>query len=235
MPVLKDWDLRLDADAVLRGQGADPAVLRSRNMRLVDIAEKALTDGLPHVKPQILYETYKLESVSHNQIILEGGKILKGGFLVQQFAQVQEVIALVCSIGSELETQAAQLMETQMVRGLAMYGVGSAAVEALANAACSFLELEAAKRGLQTTIPLSPGMIGWSVDQGQPQIFSMLDARSIGVKLTDSYLMLPLKSLSMLIGLGANLDQQGVVCDFCASRQVCKYKSHSPNAEPGAR
>jgi pseudouridine-5'-phosphate glycosidase len=30
MPILKDWDLIIDADQVIRGQGADPAVIRSR-------------------------------------------------------------------------------------------------------------------------------------------------------------------------------------------------------------
>jgi hypothetical protein len=34
MPVLEGWDLILDADAVLRGQGADPAVIRIHKPRL---------------------------------------------------------------------------------------------------------------------------------------------------------------------------------------------------------
>lgn len=226
MPVLVDWNLRLDADAVLRGQGADPAVLRARNMRLVDIADKALAEGMTFVRPKVQYETFPVEAVSHAQIKLAGGLVLKGSLLVQHLAQAQEVIALVCTIGEELERYASQVMEKQAVHGLALYGVGSAAVEALANAACSFLEQEVAKRGMQATIPLSPGMIGWPVEQGQPQIFSMVDGSRIGVELSDSYLMKPLKSLSMLIGVGTNLEKGGVVCDYCESRQVCKYKNH---------
>jgi len=58
MPLLTEWDLRLDADAVLRGQGADPAIIRTRNMRLVNIAAQALEEGIPMVRPQVLFASY---------------------------------------------------------------------------------------------------------------------------------------------------------------------------------
>lgn len=224
MPVLTDWDLRLDVDAVLRGQGADPDILRSRNPRLVKFAEQALEEGLPLLKPQVLFETFKIESVTHALIKLSGGKRLRGNGLSQHLIQASELSAIVCTIGDELEQHASSVMETQVVRGLALYGVGSAAVEALANAACRQFELEAESQGMQSTIPLSPGMVGWPVDKGQPQIFSLLDAGQIGVQLSEKMFMTPLKSLSMLMGFGVNLVQQGVVCDYCELRDVCKYR-----------
>lgn len=224
MPIRTDWDLCLDVDAVLRGQGADPAVIRSRNLRLVQFAEQALEEGLPLLKPQVLFETFKIESVSHSLIKLAGGKRLRGEGLSQHLMQASELTAIICTIGNELEQYTAQLMENQIVRGLALYGVGSAAVEALANAACRHLELEAGCRGMKATIPLSPGMIGWSVEQGQPQIFSLVDGAQIGVQLSDKMFMLPLKSISMVMGFGKDLEQHGVVCDYCDIREVCKYR-----------
>lgn len=224
MPILTEWDLRLDADAVLRGQGADPVILRSRNPRLINIAEQALEEGLSLVKTQVLFETYQIESVSHLMVKLAGGKRLKADGLSQHLVQASELTVIVCTIGEELERYAAKVMEAEIVRGLALYGVGSAAVEALANAACRRLELESEQRGMQSTIPLSPGMIGWPVDQGQPQIFSLLDPEKIGVQLSDGMFMRPLKSLSMVMGFGTNLEQQGVICDYCNARDVCKYR-----------
>ncbi len=230
MPVLTDWDLRLDVDAVLRGQGADPVILRSRNPRLVKFAEQALEEGLPLLKPQVLFETFKIEAVTHAMIKLSGGKRLRGSGLGQHLIQASELTAIVCTIGDELERYASRVMETQVVRGLALYGVGSAAVEALANAACRQFELEAESRGMQSTIPLSPGMVGWPVDEGQPQIFSLLDAGKISVQLSEKMFMMPLKSLSMLMGFGENLVQQGVVCDYCELRDVCKYRVKSEDS-----
>ena len=226
MPVLEHWDLRLDADAVLRGQGADPAILRARRPRLVEVAAQALAEGLDLIRPKVAFERFEVESVRHARVRLKGGGELKGELLAQHMAPAQQIVALVCTIGSELEEHATRVMKTEIVRGLAFYGVGSAAVEALANAACQHFEDEAAGQGWQTTIPLNPGMIGWPVEEGQPQIFSLLDSSQIGVHLSQQAIMLPLKSLSMIIGLGPDLDRQGTTCDYCAMRQVCKYQTH---------
>ena len=43
---MKEWtiaDLNITVDAVLRGQGADPDIIRIRSPRLIRIAEEALT------------------------------------------------------------------------------------------------------------------------------------------------------------------------------------------------
>jgi hypothetical protein len=225
MPVLDEWDLRLNVEAVLRGQGADPEVLRSRRPRLFEIAAQALDEGLPLIHARVLYERFPVEAILHARVRFVGGGELKGEALAQHLASVQEVLAVVCTIGSELEAHANRVMEKEIVHGLALYGMGSAAVEALANAACQHFELEAVERGWQTTIPLSPGMIGWSVEEGQPQIFSLLDGEQVGVRLSEAAIMLPMKSLSLVLGQGGGLNRQGITCDYCAMREVCKYQS----------
>jgi hypothetical protein len=231
MPVLSDcWDLNVDADAVLRGQGADPQVIRARKPRLYEIAAQAAAEGLPLVRPQVVFERYRVDSIRHARVNLAGGSSLKGDLIARHLAAAEEILAVVCTIGPELEELANQVMETEMVHGIALYGVGSAAVEGLANAACRQFELEAAQRGWKTSIPLSPGMVGWSVEEGQEQIFALLDSRQIGVQITEAKIMLPMKSLSMALGLGPELNREGSTCDYCAMREVCKYQDHYAKA-----
>jgi hypothetical protein len=117
-------------------------------------------------------------------------------------------------------------MDDDIVLGLAIDGVGSAAVESLANAVCKEIELEAADKGFQTTIPLSPGMIGWDVEVGQPLIFELMDPAQIGVELTPYHLMVPRKSLSMLIGVGPGINSSERICDYCTMRETCRYQDH---------
>ncbi|MEJ2757795.1 MAG: hypothetical protein P8046_04855, partial [Anaerolineales bacterium] len=112
------------------------------------------------------------------------------------------------------------------VFGIALDGVGSAAAEQIANAVCADFVAQAARDGLQASIPLSPGMVNWEVDIGQPEIFQILDASEIGVSLTTSGLMLPRKSLSMLIGFGQEMSIQGNTCDYCAMKETCNYSEH---------
>jgi hypothetical protein len=230
MQVLESWDLILDADAVLRGQGADPNVIRRRSPRLYEIATQALEEGFPLVRPKVLYERFTVDSIRHDQVRLNGGGILKSMSLAQHLGMAEEIIIAVCTIGPLLEELADKVMVKEIVRGLALYGAGSASVEALANAVCQQFETEADRRGWQSTIPLSPGMIGWGVEEGQPQIFRILDCSLINVTLTNSCFMLPIKSLSMVMGLGPGSSRPGSTCDICTMREVCKYQPHDvPN------
>ena len=226
MVVLRDWNLDVDVDAVLRGQGADPAAIRRRSRQLVVMAERALEEGLPLLQPQVLVEHFRVDSLQHDRLRLTGGGSLRGDLLARQLAPASELVAVVCTVGGELEEHTAKVMQSEVVRGLALYGVGSAAVECLANTACQGIEQDAAGRGLQTTIPLSPGMIGWSVEEGQRQLFDLLDASAIGVELTEGDIMLPLKSLSMVIGLGSDLGVKGRTCDYCTMRESCRFQDH---------
>lgn len=226
MPVLREVEVTIDADAVLRGQGADPAAIRSRRPQLVEIAERALEKGQPLLKPTVLYRTLTVESVRHERLSLGGGGVLKGQLIAQHLAQATQVVAMLCTIGADLEEYVSVTMATNMSHAIALDGVGSAAVEALSNWACKQVENWAADQGMQTTIPLSPGMIGWTVAEGQPQVFSLLDGEDIGITLTDHALMLPRKSLSMVLGVGSDLNTGGKVCDICAMQETCRYQHH---------
>ena len=223
---IASWEILLDEDAVLRGQGTDPAIIRQRSPRLVQMATRALEEGRSLLRPQVTFSQHEVKTVRHEQITLTDGGVLSGSFIAQHLGPAQRITVLVCTIGSELDDLVSRVSSEEMVYALALDGVGSAAVEALANEACRLLEVEAAQDAFQTSIPLSPGMIGWSVDQGQPQIFSLLDGEETGVTLNDYYIMTPRKSLSMVLGFGPDMGYQGKVCDFCAMRDTCRYQDH---------
>ena len=53
---MKKWqveDLNITVDSVLRGQGADPDIIRTRSPRLIDIAEGALAEALDLLDPEV--------------------------------------------------------------------------------------------------------------------------------------------------------------------------------------
>lgn len=221
-----EWTLVLDADQVLRGQGADPAIIRRRSPRLVTEAEEALSKGRELIRPRVYQKRLKVESFTHQKIRLQGGATLSGPLLADHLAAASEVVAVICSIGSELEAYASEFSTEDIVRALALDGVGSAGVEALANAVCAEVERQAVLEGLLTTIPLSPGMEGWPVEYGQPQIFGLWDGEDLDVQLTPSLMMSPRKSLSMILGLGEAVRHGGSTCDYCSLRASCRYQDH---------
>jgi hypothetical protein len=234
MPVLKDFKFSqtLNADHILRAQGADPQSIRIRRPAIVEIAEWALKEGIALLEPNVVYRQLRVKKLRHERLELEGEEggetrySLSGSLIAQHLGPAEQVVILVCTIGSMLESIASDVMATNPLQGWALDGLGSAAVEALALEATNYFEENSASQGLQTSTPLSPGMIGWPVDQGQGQIFSILDTRPIGVFLTSDSLMIPRKSLSMVLGFGVQIDQAGRTCDFCNLKETCRYQNH---------
>ncbi len=226
MTVLRDWELSLDADQVLRGQGADPAVIRERRPSLVRYAEQALDEGLPLLHPAVIWSKLAVEGLRHERLSLEGRARLSGSLIAEHMAAAEQAVILLCTIGAELENRVAVVMQDDPVMALALDGLGSAAVEALGAAACRRFEDQAAGEGLQASIPLSPGMIGWPVAEGQAEIFALIDPAEAGVSLTGTGMMMPRKSLTMVLGLGARVRTAGSACNYCSLNATCRYQDH---------
>jgi hypothetical protein len=235
MPVLRDWDLHLDVDRVLRGQGADPGAIRARSQALVELAERALEEGEELLAPAVLYQSFSVGSLSHERLELEGGARLHGPLIAQHLAGAQEIVLMLCTIGAALETRASELMAEDLAYGLALDGLGSAAAEALANESCHFFEQQWLASGMEVSIPLSPGMVGWPVDTGQKEIFALLETELVGVSLTDSSVMIPRKSITLALGMGPTLRSGGTTCDFCSMRTTCRYQDHYAQARSGTQ
>lgn len=224
MPVLRDWNLALDADKVLWGQGADPALIRARRPKLAVVAEEAIAAGRHLLAPAVLYRRIPVAELRHERLLLAGGGLLLGPLIAGHLAAASEVIVAVCTVGDGLSQPISERFQTNPVQALALEGLAAAAAEALAEAACRRFEEIALAEELKASIPLNPGMIGWPLEEGQAQIFGLLDASEIGVKLGPGSIMQPLKSLSLVIGLGRELDAAGQSCDFCSMRETCRYK-----------
>jgi hypothetical protein len=224
MSILNDWELMLDVDAVLRGQGGDPKVIRNRNDRVLRLAERALEEGTKYLDPVVVFRWLAIESLRHERITLAGGASLTGPLIVKHLTTAKDVVAALCTIGNRLEEKTSEVMAEDPAYGLALDGLGSAAVESLANAACHHFETQAADKGYRATIPLNPGMEGWSVEVGQEEIFNLLGDEHAGVKLTSSSMMIPRKSLTMVLGFGPEVRDKGHPCDYCSMRETCRYR-----------
>jgi len=91
--------------------------------------------------------------------------------------------------------------------------------------------LEAAAKGFQNTTPLSPGMIGWRVEEGQPLIFDLMDKAQIGVELTPYNLMIPWKPPAMIIGISPGIASGERIYDYCYMRETCRCQNHYDQAQ----
>jgi hypothetical protein len=160
----------------------------------------------------------------HERLSLEPNGHLSGPLVAEHLHAAKSVFVAVCSIGPEVENAASRCFAEDPALSVALDAFGSAAVDLVASAMCARVDARAESEGLRTTIPLSPGLMGWPVESGQRQIFALVDAASAGVRLTNGYMMLPKKSTSMVIGIGPELDHLGESCDYCSMAETCRYR-----------
>jgi hypothetical protein len=224
MPLLADIVLKIELDQVLRAQGGDPVKLRARSPRLAALAERALKEGLPLIDPVVAYQEYRVKKLQHERMLLSGEKSLWGKGIVRLLSGAEKVVVILSTLGTSLETYARLMLEQDPSYGLALDGLGTAAIESLSMSACSRFGDQAEREGKQATIPFNPGIDGWSVEEGQKQIFNLINPGEAGISLTSSLMMIPQKSLSQVIGIGEGVDRGGRICDYCSLRMTCRYQ-----------
>jgi len=222
MELWKDFDLRLDVDDVLRGQGADPETLRLRRPALVEAAGRALAEGLPLIHPAVLVRELEVRGRRHEHLRLEEGA-LSGPLVMRHLGSASRVAIAVSTIGPRLEARCARVLQEDPVLGVALDGLGNAAVEGLSQLACSRIARRAGEAGLAAATPISPGAPGWPVEAGQPQIFGLLDAGQAGIRITCGGMMIPRKSMSFVVGIGTEMPEADP-CEVCGLRETCRYR-----------
>jgi hypothetical protein len=226
MEVITDWEIPLNVEQVLRAQGSDPAVIQNRSPQITALAERALREGTPLLEPAVVFQDYRIRGINHERVLLSEGAYLAGKGVAGLLAPAKKLAVVVCTIGLTLETYLSAILHADPGFGLALDGLGTAAVEALAVNACSYLGEGVAKDGMQATLPFSPGMEGWPAGRGQEQVFRLVDAERIGVRLNESGAMTPQKTLSFVIGFGPDVESGGRVCDYCSMRLSCRHQDH---------
>jgi hypothetical protein len=117
-------------------------------------------------------------------------------------------------------------MQDDPAYAMAVDGLGNAAVERFQRAVIRRVTDAAAAQGMRTTLVCSPGMPGWALDEGQRQLFALLDAAAIGVTLAPSGRMSPRKTTSCVMGIGCAISvEQPKPCDICSVRDRCRFRS----------
>jgi hypothetical protein len=228
---LSGWELEVSLEDVLRMQAADAGVIIQRNPALLGVAEQALQTGFPLLEPAVVFRILKVDRLRHESLILHHGFELRARLVAEHFKSADYIVAALCSIGGGVEREAKGYFRQDPVLALALEGFGSAAAETLATEFCALVEQRASTTGMASSIPLSPGMVGWPVDEGQRQLFNILDASLIGVELTQSSMMVPVKTISLVLGVGEEIAAKGSTCDYCSMRERCHYRDHYIHVE----
>ena len=147
-----------------------------------------------------------------------------GNIILRQLRGSEAFALFICTSGLEFETYQQRLKEQgDMVRVFIADALGSVIAEKCADQMEKALQESIEKLGWKHTNRFSPGYCGWHVSQ-QQLLFPLFQGHTCGVKLTDSSLMIPIKSVSGIIGLGEKVRKLEYTCGLCDFKQCYKRK-----------
>jgi len=136
-----------------------------------------------------------------------------------------KICVFVATIGGRLETEASRLMEGgDHLRGYLLDRIGSFAVENVAEDFEESLRVKHAAKDRSVSNRFSPGYCEWPTKE-QKKLDKILTFKKAGIKLTGSFMMVPKKSVSGIIGIGpakvfAKKRSQCSICD----KKDCSYR-----------
>jgi len=132
------------------------------------------------------------------------------------------IAVFVATCGENVGRLSAELnAQNHMLESYVVDLIGSELAEEIASAVHQQIEKDARKSGLRVTNRYSPGYSHWHVSE-QQKLFSLMDEHPCGIRLTDSSLMVPIKSVSGIIGVGEHVEKVGY------GRHIRRGKSRSP-------
>ena len=207
--------MRLDVGEALRYLGAPypPEELRREAERLAD--ELSGT-----IQPRYVYRVFALEHLPDCVRLQGAGVDLTGSSARTMLNGCGRAALLACTLGARFDAKLLALQARDMAKAVIYDALGSALVEA----GCGEAERELAARfpGLHLTDRFSPGYGDLPLAL-QPRLCTVLDAeRRLGLTVSRSLLLNPVKSVTAVIGL-SDAPQPARVrgCAYCNMRETC--------------
>ena len=170
--------------------------------RIISLVDDYIENYQDFLAPAYTYVIRDILSVNGDSATFEGSVTIKSRIIADLLGRCQRVAVFALTIGNHLEEMVAYLAENNLVlQATVLDAIGSGVTEKLAAYVGKRIENIASVEGLVTSRRFSPGYCDWNIRQ-QKKIFRTLDGDSAGIRLTDSQLMMPRKSISGIIGIG---------------------------------
>lgn len=207
-------ELGVTAEKVLKFiKHSDPSLHDYSHGFLSEFIENAVS--VADVKGGFTYIGNGRFSIAGDHFIIDATNFSSQRIITARLRKADSAALFVVTAGSYFEDYSKKLIsEGDIFNG---YLIDAAASE-IAEAGAEWIEKKideyAGSLLLHATSRYSPGYCGWLVSE-QHKLFSFLPENFCGIKLTESALMLPVKSVSGIIGLGKNVKKEEYECAIC--------------------
>ncbi len=219
MPAIRSIDLIREIRACAARRDSSEVDVRSRREALALVERDAL------IQPQFSFRILPVDRVRGGMVEM-GALKLEVQELEAESGEVTALAAASCTLGGALEERVTGLFrEGRPLLALALDAAGNDLLFRAADRAFARIRREARRQNLMTGAELSPGDSGIPLHH-QAALLEMADAGQNGITLTGRGMLVPVKSLSMLVTLGRNLAVRSAGrCDQCSSKDRCTRRT----------
>jgi hypothetical protein len=221
MTVARGFDVLRQAQAAPLNGRPSPARTRLRAQALAMARDDAL------VRAAYSYRIVPLQAPAA-PLLRAGGESLEAPWLLPVSGQLTALACGVCTLGPELERRVSELFAQRRASlAMALDELGNELLFDISRRAQDRMQAEVSRRGLTMSGELRAGDPGLALD-AQGAVLRLACAGAIGIALGEGFLMHPLKSMSMVLGVGVDLPASAWSrCDTCNSRAKCGMRSRA--------
>lgn len=202
----------------------------NKDMHVDEVIESCIAESKNLINPQGCILAVENEKISfpEGKLFIKGVNFDIGNIIASQIRQAEISVFFLCTIGNTIERIAKEKMNRgDLLEGYVLDLIGSEAVEEVATIVHEFIKEKALQEKLKITNRYSPGYCNWDVKE-QFKLFGLFHDTNLNIKLTDSALMNPIKSVSGLIGVGENVAYKSYTCSICSDKK-CIYRNRKPS------
>ncbi len=161
-----------------------------------------------------LFEKFHVD-VNGETLQIEDQVFHPGKIVVTQLKEAAQAALFLCTAGPGIsELSRKKSAEGDELMAYVLDVIGSVTVDKAAGLLQERIHEEVSELGYGITDSFSPGYCNWSVGE-QQKLFSLFPEGYCNIRLSDSSLMHPIKSVSGLTGVGINCEQTGYQCNWC--------------------
>lgn len=199
---------------------------------ILDMMRSMMEEMKTLCQPKFGYDVVTASVPDKSSLLLNGEKVSPGKIITHYLKESDYFILLVATAGLEYDHWKENIQaEGDIVKLYVADALGSTIAEAIMALALKHLTHEAGEKGWKITNSYSPGYCGWPVSE-QKILFSLLPENFCNVTLTESSLMLPIKSVSAILGMGSAVEKKPYGCAICRKKDC--FKRRLPAAQKSA-
>ena len=192
--------------------------------RITEIVDDVLTDLKDLIKLRYGYVLVKGHVCGPQQLRLGNYDFFPGQIITHAMKNADFYAIFTATIGDDFDLYMKKIKQRRdLLYVFVTDTIGSVLAESTVSLLMSKLNEMAEMDNMKISNNYSPGYCDWLLTE-QSKLFQLLPTKLIGVHLTKSSLMLPIKTVSGIVAIGNNVIKRAYGCDICKMSFCVKNK-----------